>query len=540
MSSKYIEIDQEMISAVIKAKEATKGEEEIRLYKEVVEGKSLEEISISLQEKIKADEVAKILTLEPTADNGGVIALSGFYFQFLTSIEYLVELIEDKWDYLIIDHHQDIILINNEKIRIIQVKTNNKEYSLVSQTKLYNDWIQKLFSLDKLFKDFSQKTEFELITNFLIQNSPEVKMEVYHSNNRFDMNIQKNKFFEKVESYSREKGYLELEGKNLEELLSKFKITRKESKEYMAKIGSDIGSIYNPRFKATKEDIDYLIGYICSTCYYPTNPSVQFIDKEKAMKINEILRGRFTNDIRDYIEESDSITKVDIYIKKLHEVFKDSSFYEELEIIIQEFELGLKSRLTGSNNIYSVLSRFIKRIYSSSSINISNSNEIDNSVKELLDLTFFLKLIYGGEIEIDNKHNKLLLKVIGDKNFNFFNLVDTDDFEEANTKFMEIFNMCDFEEKKILFKDDLLNIIFSGDFNEEDFFHGHIIELDFTDSPSEKEMENLISNNKQSISKVIYKVQYLNGNNSVIKDFYRKRRISSITDYKDYINTKLR
>lgn len=540
MKSKFMDLDEEMISAVIEAKELTKSEEEKSFFKEVVKGKNQEDISVTLQENIKSEEVANLLCVEPTADNGGIVALSGFYFQFLSSIEYLVELIEGKWNYLLIDHHQDIILINDEKIRVIQVKTNGKEYCSVTQTKLYSEWIQKLFVLDNIFKEFPQKIEFELITNFLIQNTSDVKVEVYYNNDDFDMKIRNSVFFDKIEKFSENRGYINLKGAYLEELLSKFKITRKDSKEYMAKIGSDIGGIYNFRLKATKEDIDYLIGYMCATCYYPPNPSIQFIDKEKAMKINEILRGRFTSDIREYIELSDSIHKVDTYITKLHEVFSDSSFYDELKSLIQEFEIGLKNGLTGSNNIYSVLSRFIKKIYSSSSFNIANSSDIDSSVKELLDLVFFLKIIYGGDIEIDDKHNKLLLKVIGDKKFNFFNLLDTDDFKEAHTKFMGIFNMCNFEEKKLLFKDDMLNIIFSGDFDEVDFSHGHIVELNFTDSPTAKEMEKIIVDNKQSIAKVTYKGLYLNGNNNVVKDLYRKRKMSSIKEYQSYINKKLR
>lgn len=65
-----------------------------------------------------------------------------------------------------IDHHQDIIAINKERIRIIQVKTKNVSYCDVSGTKLYSEWIQKLFVMDEMFNSFNCTTEFELITNF--------------------------------------------------------------------------------------------------------------------------------------------------------------------------------------------------------------------------------------------------------------------------------------------------------------------------------------------------------------------------------------
>jgi hypothetical protein len=537
-------LDEEMMREIITSKVNNKGEDEIAFYDDYIKGKTIEEIQEKLKNCIASEKVAELLLTETTSDDGGVVALSGFYFQFLVSIEYLVELIEGKWDYLLIDHHQDIIVFNHEKIRIIQAKTKDVNYCEVSKTKLYTEWIQKLFVLDELFINYPQKTEFELVTNFIIQNAPKVPVEIYHNNNEFDMKIQKNAFYNKIEKFSEDKNYIKLKGDYLEELLSKFKITRKDSEDYLYKISFDLGGIFNSRFSGTKEDIDYLIGYICSLCYYPSNPSIQLINRERALKIKELLRSRINNDVRTYIEENDSISKVDTYISKLHETFAQSALYPNLMSHIKDFELELKSHFTNGGNIYSILSRFIERTYSSSNINLSSDNSIDNLVKELLDLTFFFKLTCDGKISIDNEHDKLLLKVIGNQKFNFFNLVDTDDFESGKLKFTDIFKICNFSEKTQMFQDNLLNVIFSGKFDEEEFPNGHILELSFSDTPSSKDMESIGLGNEDigdSIAKVTYKAMVINGSDSKVIDLFRKRtKLTDIQEYKNYVKSKLR
>ncbi|MGV3266479.1 hypothetical protein [Cytobacillus pseudoceanisediminis] len=533
--------NEDLIHEIIEKKEAIKTEEEWQFFNDYIKGKSTDEISNMLTEKIKLEEVVDLLLAEETSDDGGIIALSGFYFQFLVTIEYLIDLINEEWDYLLIDHHQDIITVREDKIRVIQVKTKNVEYCDVSETKLYTEWIQKLFIMDEMLKDYPQKTEFELVTNFIVKNSKTVQVEIYHNNDEYDMKIQKNSFFSKVQTYSEQGGFTSLSSEEyLEELLAKFKITKKDSEDYIYKIASDIGSLFNERFKGTKEDIDFLVGYICSTCYYPSNPSVQLIDKSKALRIFEELRGRFDSGVRQHVEIEDSISKIDYYILNLHTTLSKAPSYDDLSKFIAEFECELKSSIYGSNNIYSILSRFIERVYSSPRINVSSRLTIDNSVKELLDLAFYIKLATGGKVTIDDKHSKLLLKVIGSQKYSFFNLDDIDDYEKGIAKFTEVFKMCDIHEKIMLFSDKILKLVFAGDYDDFEFPNEHFIEIGYEDIPTDEDMRTIsLEIEKDSIAKVTYKVRVMNGSNNLKRDLLRNRILPTIENYQEYVKKQL-
>lgn len=535
-------IDLEILGQLLVSKVSNKSDEELRFFNDYIDGKNLEQIVNTLERKIEMEKIVELLLVEETSDNGGIVALSGFYFQFMVSIEYLVDLIKGKWDYLLIDHHQDIVAISKDQVRVIQVKTKNVSYCDVSETDLYSKWIQKLFVMDKMFNSFTSTTEFELVTNFLIKNSPTVEVEIYHHNTEFNMKIEKNSFFDKVKHYNEQNNYTDLlDDGYLEELLSRFKISKKNPEDYLDKVCSRIGSLFNERFKSTKEDIDFLIGYICSMCYYPENPSFQLINYEKGMQIKEALRGRFEGEVRQHMEKEDSITKINNYILFLQQTFSQSPFYQELSFHINEFDQELKECIIGSNNIYSILSRFVERVYSSPNFDtIATNTSIDELIKQLLDITFLVKMSAGGKVIIDAKHSRFLLKIIGNQKYNFFNLNDLDNYEDGIRKFNEIFKLCNYDEKRMAIGNNDLKLILSGDFEDEEFPEEHFIELDFIDAPTEKDMENIsIDFSKDSIAKVTYKVQVVNGSNNIKRDLLRKRKLPSLIKYEEYIRTKM-
>ncbi|MCC3359551.1 dsDNA nuclease domain-containing protein [Bacillus sp. REN16] len=531
-------VQEDLIDKIIETKAHMTKVNSDSFFDEKIKGKSKDEICEFLKVN---DDIVELLLSEETKDDGGIIALSGFYFQFLVSIEYLIELINGEWDYLLIDHHQDIIVLNSKRIRIIQVKTKNVPYADVSDTGTYNDWVQKLFILDKMFEGYEQKREFELVTNFIIKNSPTVEVEIYRGNDSFDMVIQKNSFFDKVKGFSEAKGYSNLlDEAYLQELLSKFKITSNDTKGYVPKITSMIGSLFGERINGTKEDIDYLIGYICSVCYYPEYPSIQLIDKEKGERIYEELSKRVGSEVRDYVKNEDSLEKINNYIEYLHSAVNDSPLYNQLSTCISEFESELKENIRNSNNIYGIVSRFTERVNSSYKYRISKKDFIDEYIKELLDLTFFIKFSSGGKVTLDYENRKLLLKVIGNNKYNFFNLRDIDNHITGVSKFIEIFKGCKFEEKRLLFDRNELNLIFSGSFDDEDFPNEYIIELDCDDNPTEEDMKAIgVRVEHGSIAKVTHKVQVKNGSNNVKTKFFRKRMLPTIEEYREHIKGQI-
>ena len=532
-------VERNVIDKIIEKKGQVDKQSLPNFFEVNIKDKSTKEICENLK---KYNDIVELLLTEETKDDGGIIAVSGFYFQFLVSIEYLVGLIKGEWDYLLIDHHQDIIVLNSEKIRIIQAKTKNVPYADVSQTDTYDDWIQKLFALDEIFEGHEQKREFELVTNFIIKNSPQIEgVEIYRGNDSFDMRIQKNSFFYKVKEFSEKRGYTNLLDETyLQDLLSKFKITSNDTEGYVHKISSMIGSLFSERINGTKEDIDFLIGYMCSVCYYPEDPSIQLIDREKGLQIVEELRARVGSDVRGYVKSEDSWEKIDGYIGYLHKAFNDSSLYVELSPYISEFEEELKENVKENNNIYSIMSRFIDRVYSSYKFGISQKDSMNEYIKELLDLTFLLKLSSGGKVTIDYKNSKLLLKVIGNNKYSFFNLKDIDDYSTGVEKFKETFRGCKFEEQRMLFDRKTLNLIFSGDFDDDEFPEEYSIELDCADNPTEEDMQYIgVEVEQDSITKVTYKVPIKNGSNNIKTRILRKRTRSTFDQYRELIKGKL-
>jgi len=531
----------------LKAEKDIKKESEVSFFNEMLVNKTVEEIQQSLKDEINSDSVADFLTLEETEDNGGIIALSGFYFQFMVSIDYLIDLIEGKWDYLLIDHHQDVVVFNKEKIRFIQAKTKNKEYSDVTKTGLYKDWIQKLFELDKLFShSTSYKTEFELVTNFTVRNSPNIPVEIYYSNENYDMNIKRSPFFNKVEEYSRKGNYEGLEGEYLEKLLSKFKMSKKDTNRYLNELEVKIGNLFNSRFKAVKEDIDFLIGYICSKCYYPSNPRIQFIDKQQALEIKEQLKSRFNGEARVYLEENDSLYHIDKYIVKLHQSFSSTTtLYSGLERYINDFESELKDHISQGGSLFSIISRYTERSFSSAKVNLSLDEEMITSIKELLDITFFIKLINEGYLTIDNNHKILLLKKFGEEKFSFFNLLDTDDFSLAIKKIKDVIDLLDFSDKLNVFKEGPLKIIFSGEFDEDGFENESFVEIKSSNSLSGNQLKENVKEELKtviegSIVEVPYEILVINGNNNQVRKFFRQRnKINEVEAYKTYIKKQL-
>lgn len=536
------DVNLENIKKLTEFKERNKSDTEMAFYNDNIKGKTSEEIAEVFNEKIGIEKIVDFLLFNETGDDGGIIAISGFYFQFLVTIEYLIELIDGKWDFILVDHHQDIIIINAKQIRIIQVKTKNVTYCDVSDTKLYTEWIQKLFQMDEKVKDFEVRSEFELVTNFLIKNSPKVEMEVYHHNSKYNMQITKNLFFSKIKHFSQQNNYGSLTNEDyLEELLSKFKITIKNPQNYFDQVCSRLGELFYKRFKSPKEDIDFLIGYICSMCNYPPNPSFQLIDKQKGMQIKEVLRNRYQEEVRKHMEEEDSIYTISRYIDNLRSTFFGMPIFGEIEPHIQSFEQDLIDTVNEGNSIHSILSRFVDRVYLSTKFDVySKTTTYEKVIEELLDLTFFLKLSTGGRLTIDPNHSKLLIKVIGNKKFNLFNLNGMDDYEKGIARFKEVFKTCNFIEKNLLLTNGNLKIILAGDFDDYSFPEIPHIELEFPDTPTEEDMKAIaIDLKKDSITKVTYKVNVLNGSYNVTSDLRRNKRMSNFLDYEEFIKGKM-
>ncbi|TVW64238.1 DUF4297 domain-containing protein, partial [Streptococcus pneumoniae] len=124
---------------------------------------SIDKIHVS----INNDDLEDILLEEKTSDDGGIIAMTGFYYQMMVSVLYLGEVFQGKWDGMFLDHHQDIVLFNNSQkiVKFVQVKTKQSNFSEYDY-KISQSWIPKLFKTGYNIKALKEYTlEFEIVSN---------------------------------------------------------------------------------------------------------------------------------------------------------------------------------------------------------------------------------------------------------------------------------------------------------------------------------------------------------------------------------------
>lgn len=82
-------------------------------------------IDQKIKDKTSEDIASYLVNLKPT-ETGGITAISGFYYQFLITLKYIIEMLEGEWDFVIMEHHDDIVVGKDKKIRYVQVKTSEK------------------------------------------------------------------------------------------------------------------------------------------------------------------------------------------------------------------------------------------------------------------------------------------------------------------------------------------------------------------------------------------------------------------------------
>lgn len=195
------------------------------------------------------DLIDELLNLNPD-EIGGRTALAGFYYQFLVALEYVIEMLDGKWDFVAVELHDDIIVGKENHIRFIQVKSSQKTHMKVSETGLIdrkkktienvdilvnNSWLDKLLFKAKHFPPSSYKTEFELITSYIIlKNDRGFELNHYNSNVNFGIELADDDgllSFMTEEIYTNDGQKIDTVsdlGESIKEALSRFRIEKRE------------------------------------------------------------------------------------------------------------------------------------------------------------------------------------------------------------------------------------------------------------------------------------------------------------------------
>lgn len=563
MNSKIEEITdfstEEKVKLIIQNKYDFHTDKETEFNDMNLKDKSYDQITEILNKEFESKSIVDVLSSKETKDDGGVVALSGFYFQFLVTVDYLVELINGEWDAILLDLHQDIILISEKKIRVIQVKSSTISNFTVGESGIYNDhWIQKLFHIKGITNSLNlniEKIEFELVTNFLIRDVNNIPIEYFEHNSDFSFEdlIIENNFNELIDRIIKfpldHEEYLEINNKeSIKQLLKNFKITKRSLSEYFDTVASKFGELGDKGIKATLNDINSLIGFLFEKCTYHDNPSMQIIDKKIGEKIKLDYEKIFLDRSTRHVEKKSSLHFIKEYIIELAMHFKEKKIFSVLEKYINEFENEIIDCVTNDENIFILLNRYVKRVSISSDFDASLTEKsvTKNKLKFMLNIVFCLKILEDGKVSIDKKQKNLLLQSVGEKIYGLFEIGKGYSYHDAHNLFEEVFKNLEYTEQLRLIKLKM-QLVLGGGFEDEDsnFKYGERFEINLKNSPTEDEMSQIISkheNNENNFTIYKHSIEIINGSDYIIGDLYSSnfKRSKNIEELKKIIDTGLR
>lgn len=515
----------------MKSLEETKRQYNLEEYKErdefinkILVNKSVQEIDEFLNDTIKN------LIETPVIERGGLVAITGFYYQMLVVIDYLIEMKQDKWDYIAVELHDDIVAIKDKTIRFIQVKTSNDLRCKISEKPasgvylrnnsggkdIGNSWIDKLILKAKNFKKSEGfTTEFELVTNYTIVDSPHIKIDKYIGKNVSKIIDEDDSIYKKInkecyiyESNSqkqRQVVYKDICGETLNELLARFYIESKQNslnniEEYLdnlcQRIGREIGELYVGR-----EIINLIIGQLFARCNVNAENTSLVITKTELKSIFLDIENIAMSKATQIIEESSTKTLVESAYRNIYDEYNENNNYSFIEKII----LNYKEYLIDFINKNGGINKFINRYRSGNELS-NEYLEVKKSAKELIIeelilIPIILMVIHNKEIPY-LEQKSLLTKKIEYPNNNLVSLLGVKKGKIKNKikEIKSIINGLEIDDILKISMAENLNIILQG-YSDSSFLKLHKVEVD-----NSFECDELI---ELDINKSIKRVQHI-------------------------------
>lgn len=451
------------------------------------------EINLVINEKCKgknAEDITDFLNTlmeKPPEETGGQNAITGFYFQLLCTLYYLAEVIEGKWDYIILELHQDIIVGNESTVKFIQVKSqvlqDREPLVYVTDTKLYLEgWIQKLLCMAQFFpKGQGVNTNFELITNYMIKNSKTVKMEHYLYNNKYQLEIDENDdLLKKVKKYKNrgvDEGFdFERDcNESIQDLLSRFSINPKainheEFHDFLATVSYKLGKLINKSAGVPLEDLNFLLGELCYRCNHTTEGSLLVIEKEEANELLQLLKERASQNLKGFFANNNNDSLIDEIITSFNDEFlgiDNADLIGQLQDEFESFRYELKKWANEDISVIEMVHRYLEGKAFSLKLKNIQPLTLRKKLYEIFKTFFLLNLLFDKSFKLSTKFKGMLIKESKNGHISIIGLEIGQTMEQGIQKLNSILERASKEEKIILLMQNHHHTIFQGDYDDD-------------------------------------------------------------------------
>ena len=448
------------------------------------------------------EEMINQLLHHVPAEEGGIIAISGFYFQMLVFIQYMIQMMEGKWEFLALEFHDDIVAGNEKTIKFVQVKTSKQATLAITDSSVHvynrskgksektlgklrnNSWVDKIIDNAHLVKDLNLNLEFDIVADYSIYSTSKVDIAIYNSVSRNKAIKDDDYVYKEIAKTSFNSEGMELNyetryGKQLKFLLEKLCFVQQPKLENFKKvIRSSLSDTLGEGIIVSNEDINWLIGELMFKCSHRKSGTVLFLKRDQLEHYRQALRKRAVDIARATVKKTDAVELVDRAMSKIIKSFRECDNRNQLEREMGNYKTHLLNKINENNTIQTILQRF-----KDGKISVFPDNQIDytDDLITFLESSILLYLIYEG-FEFSDKFRTLLIKDAQNTEehirIGFLSLSDDMEIGEGSDLLKAIFLSSSEEEQlEMLWKSTSLYTILHGK-QIESTSKSSVIELD--------------------------------------------------------------
>lgn len=332
------------------------------------------------------DRIVDNLLKQKPSEEGGLVAIYGFYYQMLVFIEYMIEAIQGKWSFLSLEYHDDIIAGDEEKkvVRFIQVKTSSKPAVSISDSNIHiykrskskregavkgkirnNSWLDKMIDNSTYVKDLGLTIEFDLVTDYTIYSSKTIDIDLYNDSSRRKEIREDDAIYEKLKSpcFDQHGNVIDYEnkyGESLSELLANVCFVENPKVDvYRKSLCARLSETLGAGIRVDENDINWLVGELLAKCSNRESGPILFLYKDEIEGFRQALRARAVAAARPTIYKTDATELLNKSMKSILSKITKCNTKAELEIEMEKYKKTLLDQVTEYNTLQSLVKRFI-------------------------------------------------------------------------------------------------------------------------------------------------------------------------------------